>query len=196
MFLLKNDYWEIKETQAKGRGVYAKKNIPQGTIIGDYLGKVIKTEEYDLEKDKDGLYLMYLTDEASIYPHLSKPGIYLLNHSCRPNCWIYPHMGHTLFFAFKDIVAGDELTISYLLNPLDGTCKPCSHECKCGNNLCTNTMHTEKKLYDRWQVFQDTQIKKSGKLHFTFGEDLPMLYKYPKIDINDPIYKIITPERE
>ena len=82
MFLISKDYWEVRETKEKGRGVFAKKGIAAGTVVGDYLGRVIKTAEYDLDRDKEGLYLMYLTDEASIYPDLKKPGLHLFNHSC------------------------------------------------------------------------------------------------------------------
>ena len=53
MCLLKDADWEVKKTKEKGRGVFCKKEIKAGTVIGDYLGKVIKTAEYDLEKDKN-----------------------------------------------------------------------------------------------------------------------------------------------
>ena len=108
MFLIPEDHWEVRCTKEKGKGIFAKKEIKAGTIIGDYLGKIIKTAEYDLDKDKKGLFLMYFTDRASIYPDLKKPGIHLLNHSCSPNCWIYTFKGHTLFFALRKIEPGEE----------------------------------------------------------------------------------------
>ena len=113
MFLIPEDFWEVRKTAEKGLGVFAKKEILAGTVIGDYLGKVIKTAEYDLERDAKGLFLMYLNDSASIYPDLSKPGIHLLNHSCEPNCWIYCFRGHTLFFALRNIKKGEELYCHY-----------------------------------------------------------------------------------
>jgi len=45
MFLISDDYWQIQKTKEKGYGVFAKKEIKKGTIIGDYLGKVIKTAD-------------------------------------------------------------------------------------------------------------------------------------------------------
>ena len=54
MFLIKDDFWQIKKTKERGYGVFARKEIKAGTIIGDYLGKVIKTAQYDLGKDKNG----------------------------------------------------------------------------------------------------------------------------------------------
>lgn len=186
MFLLKDDYWQIKKT--KGNGIFAKKKIKAGSVIGDYLGKVINTSQYDFEEDKKGLYLMYFTDQASIYPNLTKPGIHLLNHSCTPNCWIYTYHAHTLFFALRNIEPGEELTISYLLSPKDATCKPCTHTCRCGSKYCSGTMHLKKDKYEKWQNFQNEQKKKTKTAKFVFGKNLPKLTSYPKIIPNNPIY--------
>ncbi len=192
MFLLKDDFWQIKTTKEKGFGVFAKKEIGAGTIIGDYLGKVIKTAKYDLNNDKQGLYLMYYSDQASIYPNLKKPGIHILNHSCRPNCWIYTYKGHTLFFALTKIKPGKELTIPYLLSPKDETCNPCTHTCKCNSKFCTGTMHLSKDKYEKWQKFQNAEKKKTKQPKAVFGKNLPKLTYYPKIIPNNPIYSIIT----
>lgn len=193
MFLITNDYWQIKKTKEKGLGVFAKKEIKAGTIIGDYLGKVIKTAEYDLDHDKKGLYLIYLTDEACIYPNLKKPGIHLLNHSCTPNCWIYTYHGHTLFFALRSVKPGEELTISYLLSPKDETCKPCTHACKCNSKFCTGTMHLTQDKYKKWQKFQNTKKKRdTKKIKVVFGKNLPKLTNYPKKIPYNPIYTQIS----
>jgi len=145
MFLLGKDFWQIKKTNKKGNGVFAKKNILQGTVISDYLGKVIKMSEYDLDLDKDGLYLMYFSDRAGIYPDLTTPGPHLINHSCTPNCWMYIYRGHTLFFALRDIKPGEELTISYLLSPKDESCNNCTHVCKCDSEFCTGHYASVKR---------------------------------------------------
>lgn len=192
MFLLAPDFWQIKATKEKGFGVFAKKEISAGTTIGDYLGKVIKTAEYDLAKDKSGLYLMYFTDTASIYPNLKKPGLHLLNHSCAPNCWIYTYRLHTLFFAIRKINPGQELTISYLLSPQDETCNPCTHACKCLSKFCTGTMHLTRAKYEKWQKFQNEKKKKTKTSKVVFGKNLLKLTSYPKIIPNNPIYSQIT----
>lgn len=191
MFLLKDTFWQIKKTKEKGYGVFAKGQIKAGTIIGDYLGKVVDMTQYDLDDDKKGLYLMYFSDEASIYPNLKKPGIHLMNHSCSPNCWIYIYCGHTLFFSLRDIEPGEELTISYLLSPNDETCTPCTHTCKCGSKNCKGTMHLSKDKYEKWQKFQNEQKNKTLCAKFVFGKNLPKLTSYPKITPNNPIYAIM-----
>lgn len=193
MFLINKDCWEVKKTKEKGYGVFAKKKIKAGTLIGDYLGKVIETARYDLDKDKNGLYLMYLTDEASIYPNFKKPGTHLLNHSCAPNCWIYTYRGHTLFFALRDIGPREELTISYLLNPNDGACDPCPHVCRCESKYCMGTMHLPEDKFESWQKFQEKEKKKTKTAKFTFGKILPKLASYPKKIPANPIYATMAP---
>ncbi len=154
MFLLPEVYWEIKKTKNKGRGVFANKPIRQGVVIGDYVGKVVQLKDVDFEKEKKNLYLMYYDDETGIYPDLKKPGIYLLNHSCSPNCWITKFRNHTIVFALKNIRKGSELTISYLLPP-KMTCNPCSHNCLCKSDSCTGSMHLTEDGYNTWQKFQN-----------------------------------------
>lgn len=155
MFLISKDYYQIKETNDKGQGVFVKKEIKAKTIIGEYTGIKIKIEEYDLDKDKDGLYLMFLDDKYAIYPDLTKIDIHLINHSCDPNCWILNSKKHIFFFALRDIKKGEELTISYLLPPKDETCKDCNHNCYCGSKKCTGTMHQSLKKFNKWQKFQE-----------------------------------------
>lgn len=192
MFLIADDHWQVKKTKEKGFGIFAKKEIVAGTIVGDYLGKVIKTADYDLDRDKNGLFLMYYSNQKSIYPNLTKPGIHLLNHSCTPNCWMYIYRGHTLFFAIRKIKAGEELTISYLLSPKDKNCNPCTHNCICESSFCTGTMHMSRDKYEKWQKFQKNQKRKTKTAKAVIGENLQKLASYPNINPNNPIYNLIT----
>ncbi len=154
MFLISKNYYQIKKTIDRGRGVFCKKEIKAKTIIGEYTGTKIKIAEYDLDKDKDGLYLMFLDDKYAIYPDLDTEDIHLINHSCNPNCWILNSKGRVFFFALHDIKVGEELTISYLLPPKDKTCNPCIHNCYCGSKKCSGTMHQSQMQFKRWQAFQ------------------------------------------
>ncbi len=155
MFYIPKSFYQIKKTTNKGRGVFAKKLIKQKTIIGEYTGEKVEIEKYDLEKDKDGLYLMFLDDKYAIYPDLNSEDIHLVNHSCEPNCWILNSNGKVLFFTLRDIKKGEEITISYLLPPKDKTCNPCTHDCYCNSKKCTGTMHQSPKVFKKWQKFQE-----------------------------------------
>lgn len=188
MFLLPVGSWRVTQTKNKGRGIVATQKIQAGTVIGDYLGMVIKTAQYDITQDIIGLYLMYFTDQASIYPDLTKPGLHLINHSCSPNCWIYTYNRHTLFFALRTIAIGEELTISYLLSPKDAMCDPCVHVCKCDSIACTGTMHLSQEKYLKWQSFQKQQKKQTSRAIFSYGKPLNRLPAYPTYIPIDPIY--------
>jgi SET domain-containing protein len=178
MILLKDDTWEVRNTKRKGRGIFTKKRIMKGTVIGDYLGKVIHPR--DAVVDEENLYLMYYHDKAAIVPDLNKSGIHLLNHSCVPNAFLYTHMGHTLAFALRQIEKNEELTIPYLLSPQDEFCNPCLHICECGNLQCTGTMHLSKNTFEKWRVFNNKWAKKTKRKRISYEKELAMLDIYPK----------------
>lgn len=188
MMLIPDKYWEIRNTKNKGRGIFAKRNISKGKIIGDYIGKFLHPENAIV--DEENFYLMYYNNHAVISPDLKKPGVHLLNHSCIPNTFIYIYKGHTLAFALDDILKGEELTIPYLLSPKDEFCSPCLHICECGNFSCTGTMHLSKEIYSKWRKFNDLQAKETKKEKVRFGNDLPMLSMYPKKISEDYINRI------
>ena len=179
MFLLDKDYWEVKETNGKGRGIFAKKPIAACTIIGDYVGRLVHLKDVDFDKEKENLYLMYYSDTTGIHPNLKKTGIHLLNHSCSPNCWIFKFKGHTLVFALKNIKRGDELTISYLLPPR-GLCKNCPHACHCEGKFCTGSMHLTERGYKKWQTFQDKEETEARYEIIKNENALKPLAVYPK----------------
>lgn len=189
MFLIPDNAWEVKNSYQKGKGVFAKKDISGGTIIGDYLGKIIPIEEDD-ENNKDHFYAMYYSDAVLIAPDPKNNGIHLLNHSCAPNCWMYTYKGHTLYFALRHIFPGEELTVSYLLSPLDEGCKPCTHLCQCGSPVCFQTMHLSQKKYDEWDLFHEKEEKKTKPEEVVCGQDLQRLHSYPTTIPDDPIYTL------
>lgn len=191
MFLLPTRYWHIRPAKDKGLGVFVRERISAGTVIGDYLGKVISLREYDPHIEQ-GMYLMAFGRSAFIYPDLSKPGIHRINHSCRPNAWMYVYHGHTLFFALTDIAPGEEITISYLLSPKDEPCMyECDHICRCGSEHCRGTMHLSPKAYRMWQAHLNKEKRKTGMAPYALGANLPRLSSYPDFIPEDPIYESI-----
>ncbi len=178
MILLSDEYWEIRNTKNKGRGVFAKRDISKGSVIGDYIGIIIRPQ--DALTDEENFYLMYYHDHAVISPDLEKPGVHLLNHSCKPNAFIYIYKGRTLAFALEKISKGEEITIPYLLSPKDNFCNPCLHICKCGSLQCSGTMHLSEEVYEKWKNFSEKWAKKTKKERVSFGKELPRLLSYPK----------------
>lgn len=151
MILLPKDFWEVRNTKEKGQGVFAKKDIESRKIIAQYTGYIIPIVDIDLKVYGD--YLMSYDENQAIVPNLEKTGAHLLNHSCNPNCWLFPYEKNIFFINIRDIKESEELTIHYLYHPLEDGCENCTHICMCGSKNCTGTMHTEKKLYDWWQEY-------------------------------------------
>jgi hypothetical protein len=186
MFLIPDDAWEIRgrafssdDFGKNNRGVFATRSIRAGTIVGDYLGLLVPNEEearYDAGRDT---YLMYYDERVSIWPDPSQPGIHLINHSCEPTCGIVTHQGHSLYVAIRTIHPDEELTVSYLLGPIDDECAPCRHACWCRARSCTGTMHLPIDRYVAWKQFDDRQSRRAPAAPVEAYQQLPPLDRYP-----------------
>lgn len=180
MFLI--DTFRVHKTKKKGSGIFATADIPAGTVIGDYLGTMIRAEEED--EKKQGLYCLTFNDASCILANPKKVGIHLINHSCLPNCTMYPYESHTMFVARRKIFKGEELTVSYLLGIPDHECNPCTHACMCGEELCQGSMHCADAETDAYCDFESAVRKQKHwripkKTPVPFGKELPALDLYP-----------------
>ena len=83
--------YKIKKSSIdnKGRGLYASRDIKEGTKIIDYIGKIITNKEAD-ESDKfdnkKKIYLFNLNKKFSLDGDFSYNIAGLINHSCDNNC--------------------------------------------------------------------------------------------------------------
>lgn len=102
-----------------GLGVYARRAIAAGTVIGIFQGRIERFQLIDgqpaygdanihlmLDLHVDGNHLYALT-----LPDTDCP-INRVNHSCQPNCELVGAHGLTLV-ASQEIAAGEELTFDY-----------------------------------------------------------------------------------
>ena len=97
----------------KGRGLYATKDIKEGTRIIDYVGKIItkkQTEESQKFDNAKPIYLFNLNKKYDMDGDVSWNTARLINHSCSNNC-DYNGIGLKLWvIAIKDIKKGEEIT--------------------------------------------------------------------------------------
>ena len=133
----------------KGRGLYATKDIKEGTRIIDYIGKIItkkQTEESEKFNNAKPIYLFNLNKRYDMDGDVSWNIARLINHSCSNNC-DYNGTGLKLWVtAIADIKKGDELTADYGFG-YDENYK--QFPCKCGTkNCCGYIVRAES----RWRI--------------------------------------------
>jgi hypothetical protein len=186
MLIIPDDTWEMRgraysadDYGKNNRGIFATKPISAGTVIGDYLGLLIPNEKEDEYETGRDVYLMYYDEHVSIWPDQTQPGVHIVNHSCEPNCAIATYRGHGLYHALRKIHAGEELTVSYLLGPIDDDCAPCPHACRCRARSCTGSMHLPIDRYVAWSHFDDRESKRTRADPVEPYQVLQPLDRYP-----------------
>jgi len=147
----------------KGRGLYAAKDIKEGTRIIDYVGKIItikQTEESEKFNNSKPIYLFNLNNRYDLDGDFSWNTARLINHSCSNNC-DYNGVGLKLWIvAIKNIKKGEELTCDYGFG-YDENFK--QFRCKCGSkNCCGYILRAES----RWRINKkfSMSLKKSDKV--------------------------------
>lgn len=186
MLLIPSDSREIRgrafsahDAEKHNRGIFATRQIRAGTVIGDYLGLLVPNEKEDEYETGPDTYLMYYDDRVSIWPDQTQPGVHLINHSCEPNCGIMTYRGHGLYYALRTIHPEEELTVSYVLGPIDDDCAPCRHACWCRARSCTGTMHLPIDRYAAWRLYDDRHSKRTPADPVEAHQLLQPLDRYP-----------------
>ena len=133
---------EVKSIDGKGRGVFAKNDIPVGTTIA-----VFKGPEYTVDKISElhNEPPVFLRDRViqvgeKKYIHGADGLAELLNHSCEPNCGLGDEVS---IVTMREIKAGEELTWDYGMSEdsdwrMDG--------CKCGALNCRGSVTSYRDL--------------------------------------------------
>lgn len=195
MFLLPPEFYQIKNVPKKGRGAFARREIPAGTIIGDYLGRIVKDEklEYLEKKHGNACYAMdYEDDKAlSIFPvDIKAAGIHLINHSCAPNCDAYYYFGRTLYFSLRRIFPGEELTVDYGFDPGDKNEKGLIYPCFCSSPFCRGTMFTNAQRLLQYSLYYHQESKRQKFISQKAGSILLPLKKYPALIKDNQIFNL------
>ena len=90
----------VKESNIHGKGLFAKKSIKEGAIIGEIEG---------LPAKKDGPYVLWLDEDE--YKAIEVQNVFkFINHNSKPNACYYDDL---TVVALRDIEAGEEITHHY-----------------------------------------------------------------------------------
>lgn len=137
MILLNSDTYEARKNNETGTGIFSKAEILQGTIIADYIGKIITNEEAD---EFPSLHCIVRNENEVIQPNLANIGAHSFNHSCEANCTFYPFNGHIVLVSKRRIFPEEEITTEYHVEGGYFTDPADPHLCKCRSKLCRGTL--------------------------------------------------------
>lgn len=116
----------VRDAGTKGKGVFALRDFARGEFIFRRRhGRIVRNDAIASLSEEDQRHLCELDRETSAV--LLPPGCFL-NHSCDPNAM----RNGVNVFAWKDIRAGEEITIDYRLNAFGGE----RWDCSCGSAGC------------------------------------------------------------
>ena len=155
--------YKIKKSaiDKKGRGLYATKNIKEGTKIINYIGKLItkkQTEESDKYSNNKPIYLFTINKRYDLDGDFPWNTAGLINHSCNPNSQ-YDGKGLKIWItAIKDIKKGEEFTCDYGFG-FDKDYK--QFPCKCGAKNCCGFIVREES---RWRINKKFAMSNKKKL--------------------------------
>jgi len=159
-------YAIVRQSDIHHKGVFAKKDIPKGTRIIEYVGEKITKAEADkradvvLEKSKTSVttgavYIFELNKRHDIDGNVKWNTARFINHTCEPNCEADNIGGHIWIIAIKNIKKGDELSYNYGYDFEEYY----DHPCKCGSPYCVGYILAR----EHWKKLKNKKTKKKKK---------------------------------
>jgi len=134
---------EMRKSRIHGRGVFARRDIPAGTRLIEYVGLPISKKKSDELCLKQNSYLFTLNESSDLDGKVSWNPARLINHSCEPNCEANVDQNDRIWiFSMKSIARGEELTFNYGYS-LDNFK---NYPCRCGARSCPGYMVSEELL--------------------------------------------------
>ncbi|HQY27424.1 MAG TPA: SET domain-containing protein-lysine N-methyltransferase [Burkholderiaceae bacterium] len=142
-----------------GNGVFAAADIPAGTRLIQYRGRLMthaqSDELYGDETDSGHTFLFSLNDDYVIDANRQGNGARWINHSCAPNCEAVldedpggnRRRDRVFIESIRDIRQGEELTYNYgiVLEVPHTRAMKRIWACRCGAPQCTGTLLQPKR---------------------------------------------------
>lgn len=134
--------WIVIKRSKYGRGAFAAKDIPKGTDIIQYKGKIVSKEIGEKISNKHReqitsigtgtLWIFTLNNKLDVDGSRQGNDAQFINHSCEPNCEAINYDDEEIWIeAMRDIKKGEELSYDY------GFEEPDSHfPCFCHTKHC------------------------------------------------------------
>lgn len=142
-----NPWMVVRQSKIHGKGCFARRDIPKGTRIAEYLGERISHEEADERYADDSVtnnhtFLFIADDDTVIDGTYGGNESRWINHSCDGNCESEIEDSRVFIDARRDIEKGEELGYDYQIGR-DKADPPNVDEiyaCRCGSPKCRGSM--------------------------------------------------------
>jgi uncharacterized protein len=165
--LTRSDLVEVRNSPIHGRGVYAVKNIKQGTRIYEYVGERITHSEADRrfarKPEDDGHTFLFVVNHKTVIDGSSHGNdARYINHRCDANCETVTEGNRIFIEATRDIKTGQELGYDYQLtwSDHDDPEDLKLYACRCGSKQCRGTM-LDKLSVERNRALERAKKKRA-----------------------------------
>jgi uncharacterized protein len=145
----------FKTSPIHGTGGFARRDIPSGTSVIEYVGEKISKAESLLRCEANNEYIFALDDEHDLDGRVNWNPARFINHSCAPNGDAELDLGRIWIVARRDIAAGEEITFNYGYDLEDYR----EYPCRCGAAGCVGYIVAEefieqvrRRLGTRWEA--------------------------------------------
>jgi len=143
---------------AKGRGIFAAVEIPAGTTVAGFGGRVVDRAELDRLGEELRTHALQIDDDLFIASELPFDDADYVNHSCAPNCGI---VGSILLVTMRAVAAGEELCFDYAMTDTDDYDE---FACSCGAPACRGTVTgadwKDPELRDRYRGWSSAYVER------------------------------------
>jgi len=148
--------FEIRDSVLSGKGAFARRAIPKGERIIEYLGERITHEEADRRYDDETMdvhhtFLFTVSSRTVIDASHGGNEARFINHSCTPNCEAEISRGRVFIFALRDIEAGEELCYDYAYQRSGDETERDEelYRCLCGTSDCRGSIMESPLEFER-----------------------------------------------
>ncbi len=135
-----NEFLEVRQSAIHGTGGYARRNIPTGTRLIEYVGERISKEESSRRCEAENEYIFTIDEQWDLDGKVAWNPARFINHSCAPNCEAEWDESRIFINALRDIKEGEELTFNYNYDLEDYK----DHPCRCGTPACVGFIVAEE----------------------------------------------------
>lgn len=122
---------EIRNTQNKGKGMFAVDFIKRGEVVVIWGGNYVDKNKADIEKNNGKLVMQFDENLFSVEDR-GESDTYFINHSCNPNVWMRDTFS---LETMRKIEKGEEIVADYVIWETDEY-KVSKWKCSCGSSNC------------------------------------------------------------